>query len=35
MVILGIIGLFAWAGILIGPLSALIAGILPSDDKIK
>ena len=35
MVILGIIGLFAWAGILIGPLSALIAGILPSYDKIN
>jgi hypothetical protein len=30
MAILGVLGLFAWAGILIGPILALLASLLPS-----
>lgn len=35
MIILGIIGLFSWAGIVIGPFLAIIAGFLPSEEKGK
>ena len=30
MAILGVLGLFAWAGLLIGPALALIASLMPS-----
>jgi len=30
MAILGVLGLFAWAGLLIGPALALIASLVPS-----
>ncbi|SNQ62204.1 hypothetical protein [Candidatus Methanoperedens nitratireducens] len=35
LVILGILALFAWAGLLIGPVLAILAGVLPARTKTK